>query len=101
MISNVVRVMIASENNATHLGSRFFKSPSVGGSTTGVRLCKIHLRTRILITSAPAIRAYIPNSFWRFFTSYKVNVRFTDNPCVDVSPHNTVSSTAGFLLSVR
>ena len=78
MISNVVRVMIASENNATHLGSRFFKSPSVGGSTTGVRLCKIH-----------------------FFTSYKVNVRFTDNPCVDVAPHNTVSSTAGFLLSVR
>lgn len=74
-------------------GNRLFREPL--GRWFDFRVsgfANFHLRTCILISSAPAIRAYIPYSFWRFFTSYKANVRST--PIIlalTASPHNSVS----------
>lgn len=91
---SVGRWVISALENGSALGNRLFHKPlgrlldfRVSGFT------KFNLRTRILITSASAIRAYIPCSFWRFFTSYKVNVRCTPiTLALTVSPHNSVCS---------
>lgn len=99
IVFSIGRWVISALENGSALGNRLFHKTlgrlldfRVSGFT------KFNLRTRILITSASAIRAYIPCSFWRFFTSYKVNVRCTPiTLALTVSPQNIVCSCRRFL----